>query len=378
LKPHPFPRIPFLRFERSQRQPLTPSHALTAAFHDTVDLLARPLDATLWLKLSLVCLLLGGGTPSAAFNWSLGSLPGDIGFREIMARLRETLAAHPWLIVIASVLAVGLIVGLLYLRSVFRFVLVDAILHRDVRLRASLRDTRRLGRSYFRWLLVAVMGISLALIAGGAAAFPYLRAASAAGLRSVAFWVILVAILLADVAVGLAAGLVIVLTDDLVVPIMYAEGLPVFAAWRRLTSKFKAEPGPFTVYVFIRFGVAVITSVAILFLLFPLLVGLFSGAIITGTLVVLTLHLMGLAWIWNPVTIAVGASGLAVVIGLVLAVLSVVGMPAQVLIQDFGICFIASRFPSVKALLPSSPLPEPAGDAGLAGGAEAVSAGGPS
>lgn len=371
MKAHPLRRIPFLRFERSRREPLSPAHALSAAFHDTVDILTRPLDATVWLKLSLICLLLGGGTPSAAFNWSLGSLPGNIGFRELTARLRDTLAAHTWLIAMATVAALGVVVGLLYLRSVFRFALVDAILHRSVRLRASLRETRRLGRSYFRWLLVAVIGISLALIVGGAAAFPYLRAASAAGLRSVAFWMILVAILLADVAIGLAAGLLIVLTDDFVVPIMYAEGLPVFAAWRKLASKLKAEPGPFTVYVFVRFCVAVITSAAMLFLLFPLLVGLFSGAIITGTLVVLTLHLLGLVWTWNPLTIAVSASGLAVVISLVLAVLSVVGMPAQVLIQDFGIRFIAPRFPSVEALLPPSP-PR------LAGDAEAASAGGPS
>ena len=216
-----------------------------------------------------------------------------------------------------------------------------------------------MGHSYFRWLLVAVLGISLSLIAGGAAAFPYLRAASAAGLRSMSFWVVLIAILLADVAVGLAAGLVIVLTDDFVVPVMYAERLPVFAAWRKLGLRLRAEPGPFAVYVFVRLGVAVITSVAMLFLLFPLLVGLFSGAIITGTLLVLSLHLLGLAWSWNPLTIAISASGLVVIISLLLAVLSVVGMPAQVLIQDFGICFIASRFPSVEALLPSSPPPVP-------------------
>ena len=375
MKPHPFRRIPFLRFERSRREPLSPTHALTAAFHDTVELLTHPVDAMVWLKLSLVCLLLGGGTPSAAFNWSLGSLPGNIGLKGAMDRLRDTVAAHTWLIVSAAIVAVAVILGLLYLRSVFRFVLVDAILHHQVRVRASLLETRRVSRSYFRWLLLAVVGISLALIVGGAAAFPYLRTASAAGLRSVTFWIILVTMLLADVAVGLAAGLIVVLTDDFVVPIMYAEGLPVFAAWRRLIPKLKAEPGPFTAYVFIRFLVAVITSVAMLFLLFPLLVGLFSGAIITGTLAVIAVHLLGLAWTWNAFTIAVSASGLAVVISLVLVVLSVVGMPAQVLIQDFGICFLASRFPTVEALLPSPLSPAPATDSVPAGGAEAASAG---
>jgi hypothetical protein len=42
-------------------------------------------------------------------------------------------------------------------------------------------------------------------------------------------------------------------------------------------------------------------------------------------------------------------------VSLVLVVLSVVGMPAQLLIQDFGIRFIASRCPSVEAILPPPP-----------------------
>ena len=40
---------------------------------------------------------------------------------------------------------------------------------------------------------------------------------------------------------------------------------------------------------------------------------------------------------------------------LVLAVLSVVAMPAQLFIQDFGICFIAARFSSVQAVLQALP-----------------------
>jgi hypothetical protein len=130
---------------------------------------------------------------------------------------------------------------------------------------------------------------------------------------------------------------------------MYGEQVPLLAAWRRLLPKIRREPEPFTAYIFVRFAVA--TSMATLFLLFPLLLGLFSGAILAGALVVLALHFLGFPWTWNPLTISFTAAGLGVLIGLVLIVLSVVGMPAQLLIQDFGIHFIASRSPSVVALL---------------------------
>jgi hypothetical protein len=354
-----FPNIPFLHFDRAPDAPLSATGALARAFRDMIDLLLKPLDVTRWLKLSVLCLFLGGGAPSAAFNWSLGSLPGDIGFSDLAGRVRQTVAAHVWLIAITVAAALALAVGMLYLRSVFRFVLVDAILKDEVRFRPSLRETRRAGRSYFRWLLLAVFGVTLALLAGGALFYPYLHTAAAGGVRSAAFWAMLGGILFVDVLVGLAVALVIVLTDDFVVPIMYTDRVLLVAAWRTLLPKLRAEPGPFTAYVVVRFAVAVGTSVATLLLLFPLLLGLFSGAIVAGALVVLALHLLGFLWTWNPLTVSLTVAGFSVLIGLVLIVLSVVGMPAQVLIQDFGIHFIASRFPSVAAVLPPRPAEAP-------------------
>lgn len=348
--------IPVFGPERRRSASRQATRALVEAFHDTADLLLQPVDAVRWLKLSLLCLFLGGGTPSAAFNWSLGSLPGDIGFREFVGRVRQTVAAHAWLIALAAFAGVALFVATLYLRSVFRFALVDAIARRDIRLRSSLRETHKPGRSYFLWLLGVVAAVSLSLLAGGILVYPYLKAASAEGLRSPSFWAILMVVLVVDILMGLAVALVVVLTDDLVVPIMYAEELPLPAAWAKLMPRLKAEPAAVAAYVLLRFAVAVATSVAALFLLFPLLLGLFSGAIVSGALVVLILHFLGFYWSWNPLTVSLASVGLAMLVGLVLAVLSVVAMPAQVFIQDFGMCFIAARFPSVREILQVSPV----------------------
>jgi hypothetical protein len=351
----PFRRLSFLRTERPHEAAFSATRAVTAAFHDTVDLLIKPLDAARWLKLSILCLFLGGGTPSAAFNWSLGSLPGDLGSRELAWHVRQVFAVHLWLIVLAVVLAIALLLTVLYLRSVFRFVLVDAILKREVRFRPGLKETRRMGRSYFWWLLGALVAITMILAGCGAMAYPYLRTAVAGGVRSLAFWTTLTTVLVIDILIGLMVALAIVLTDDFVVPIMYAERLTLASGWRKLAPRLKADPWGFAAYVFVRFMVAVGTSIAMLFLLFPLLLGLFSGAIISGALVVLGLRVAGFHWAWNPLTLSLTGLGFSLLIGLVLVVLSVVGMPAQVLIQDFGIRFIAPRVPSVAAVLPRTP-----------------------
>jgi hypothetical protein len=326
--------------------------ALSQAWDDTLDLLFKPLDVGRWFWLSFICLFLGGGASAAAFNWSLGSLPGDVGFDRILGPIRQYVFDHLWLIVLAATLGLSFGLGLLYLRAVFRFVLVDTLVRREVRLVSAWVETRPLGRSYFGWLLATLVLAGGALTLGAIAVFPHLRSMASNGIRSVAFWAILAVLLLVDIFVGLLLALVITLTDDLVVPIMYAEGSALLPAWKKLWESLRTEAGGFAVYVLLRFAVAVAVGAAALFFLFPILVGLFSGAIITGVLVVLGLRLVGLAWAWNSLTTALALVAVLLLIGLVFVFLSVVGMPGQVLIQNLGIRFISARVPTLEAHLP--------------------------
>ncbi len=79
------------------------------------------------------------------------------------------------------------------------------------------------------------------------------------------FSVMLVSVLGAVVVVGLIVALGITLTDDRVVPMMYAERLPLRAAWRKLWKSLRAEAGAFTVYVLLRFVVSVVVGGTVLF-----------------------------------------------------------------------------------------------------------------
>ena len=323
--------------------------ALTAAYGDTLAILLRGFNPRRWLQLSLVCLFLGGGAPSAAFNWSWGTLLHDIRFRIALDRFRGHISAHLGLVVAASVLGLGLALALLYFRSVLRFILVDSILKGgDGMLAAAFSDVRPLAHSYFLWLLGCLAAGAALLPVGVMVGMRYLRSLVAARNGSLGLSIALVLVFASLIVGTLVVGVVITLTDDLAVPIMYAERLTVFPAWRKLAETLRAEPGAFAVYILIRFGVSMLIGVVLLLLLFPLLLSLFSGSLVVAVLIVLVTRAAGFVWVWNPVTVLLASAGLALLTVVQLVLLSLIGMPGQVFLQDYGMRFIAARFPSPR------------------------------
>jgi hypothetical protein len=183
-------------------------------------------------------------------------------------------------------------------------------------------------------------------------ALPGLQAASTSGPGKLFATASLALILSLIVLLGLLVALLIMLSDDLVVPLMYADRLPLPMAWRKLWQKMCQDPTSFAVYILLRFLLSVGVSVAVLLFLVPLLVGFFSGAIIVAAVVVMALHLVGLMWVWSLPTISLALGALTLLSALLVILLSGVGMPGQVFLQDFSLRFIAARFPSLEALFP--------------------------
>jgi len=333
---------------------VSPAGAISFALDDTLRLLFRPFEVWTWAKLSLLCLFLGGSTPTAAFQWSLSALPSDFRLPELLSRSRQFVEQHPALIFLVIVLTLALGICFLYLRSVFRFVLVDSLVKRGVTLRRAWSALRGLGESYFRWLAGTLVGLAATFSLAVIVALPGVQATSATGPEKLFARASLALILSLIVLLGLAVGLLIILTDDLVVPLMYADHLPLPSAWRKLWQKMRYDPTSFAVYILLRFLLSVGVSVAVLLFLVPLLVGLFSGAIILAAVVILALHWVGLTWVWSLPTIILALGALLMLLAVLVILLSTVGMPGQVFLQDYSLRFIAARSPSLAALCSAS------------------------
>jgi hypothetical protein len=351
-------RIPqplrFVPTRRPEAGALSPIESLSPAWNETLRLLFRPFIGRRWIALSVVCLFLGGGTSTAAFQWGFTALPMDLHAAELLFRIRSVIAQHLSLIVLAVVLSLGLVLGLIYARCVLRFVLVDAVIKQDVAVGAAWKSLKSFGRSYFLWLL-GVVGAVLAVVSGATiVSFRYLSLIRAAGHPAWVASLLLVTELVAVVLIGLLVAIIITLTDDLVAPLMYADRSSLPAAWAIVWRISRRDPGTFLFYVVLRFAVSMGISIGALFVLFPILMGLSSGALVTTALVILALRMVGLAWAWNPLTIFLGVVALGLLTGLLFALLSVVGMPGQVYLQNYGIRFIASRVPSLEALCRAS------------------------
>ncbi len=349
-----FQPIRFVPTRRLEAGALSAIESLAPAWDETVRVLFRPFVGRRWIALSVVCLFLGGGTSTAAFQWGFGALPIDLHTSEFLLRIRMVIAQHLSLIVLAVVLSLGVVLGLIYARCVLRFVLIEAVIKHDISVSASWKSLESFGRSYFLWVL-GVVGTLLVMVSGVAiVSFRFLSFLRDAGHPWWIASVLLVAELVAVVFIGLFVAIMITLTDDLVAPLMYADRISLPAAWGIVWELSRRDHRTFVFYLALRFALSMGISIAALFVLFPVLMGLSSGVLVIAALGILALRIVGLAWAWNPVTIVLGGLALGIFTVLLFVLLSVVGMPGQVYLQNYGVRFIASRVPSLGALCRAS------------------------
>jgi hypothetical protein len=323
--------------------------ALRHAWCNTISLLFRPFHARRWIKLGILCLFLGGGAPSVALNWPLGMLPPDISLSALLERVRVGLANHAWLALPVVLLGLAVGLSLFYVRSLGRFVLVDSILRREVRIRQAWVCNRGLGRSYFGFLVGALVILGSLFALTALALFPYLQSWSSE--RTAWFPAIVAGLLGSVVLVGALLALGITLTDDFVVPTMYADRAPLLHGWRELLRLMSREPATFGIYILVRIGLSVVSGALVLFLLFPMLLAILSGAMLAKAMGAFALSVLGLVWAWNPGTLALAVAGVGLLSTMLFSALSLAQMPVQIFLQDFGIEFIGSSVPSLAALL---------------------------
>ncbi len=255
---------------------------------------------------------------------------------------------------IAAAMVVGLI--FIYLNSIFRFVLFDSVLHRHCSISQAWRKWHRAGVRFFLWQLVFqfVVWLFLLFLIG----VPMAVALAAGWLTNPRAHIgplVLTAILFLSLfAIFILLSVVVqVLAKDFLVPLMALDDLDFADGWHRLLAMMGREKGRFTVYLLLKLVLSIaatiifsiIAIVPILFVVVPGVVAVLAGKAAGMGLSVATISLL----------IILGTS-LAL---LLLYLIALVCVPGTVFFPAYALHFLASRYPTLNALLNPAPTPAP-------------------
>jgi hypothetical protein len=335
--------------------------------------LFRPFRWDRWARLALVTLLSGemSGGGGCNFTWPQSHGGRSSGFLALVSPGAEKVLAMLPVILLLVIAAVAFLLLLIYIHSVFRFVLLDSVLYDRCELRAGWRRWQPQGISYFLWLIcfVLVTVLGLAVLVGTPVALAWAHGAFREPKQHL-FLLIAggVLLFLLVFAYFVAAAVVGLFAKDFLVPMMALENLRVMEAWRRFIPMLEADKGGYAVYVLMKVVLAM--GAVILFGIIALL-ALLALLIPLGTLALgLYLIWVGVGLHWNLVTIiAAGLLG-AVVLATVIYAMGFVFTPATIFFQAYVLHFFAGRYPLLGNLMtspphgelgPSAPAPAPAG-----------------
>jgi hypothetical protein len=149
--------------------------AIAPAFETTKRLLFQPFRFRKWARLAIITLLsgeVGGSGNNFGTNYNFPTTPSDTD-KDLVSSF---FAAQPWdwlmqnlvWVAIIAAAAFGLFLVLLYINSVFRFLLFDAVLSDRTELGEGWGRWQEPGTSYFYWQLgfTVAMGGAFGLAVG--------------------------------------------------------------------------------------------------------------------------------------------------------------------------------------------------------------------
>lgn len=257
------------------------------------------------------------------------------------------------LIMLAVLIVIVLGFVLLYINSVFRFMLFDSVLRRECSISEGWRRWHRAGGRFFLWQLVFQIsaGMFFAFLIG----VPLAMAATAGWITNplehvgrLAGGVIL--LIGAVLIFALLAAAVQVLARDFLVPIMALEGLDFADGWSRLLALIRPEPGTYVVYLLLKLALAILA--AILFAIISVI------PILAIVLPVVTAVLLGKSagLVWSVTTISLAVIfGTMLLLG-VIYLIALVSVPAIVFFPAYAMYFLAARYPNLNLLLNPRPV----------------------
>ncbi len=346
--------------------------AISPAFQLAKVNLFKPFRWSFWWRVALLGLFTGEMSSGGGCNFNIPSnwppRQGGDQHLALLSRPFPNIDPHMLWVLIPTLIVAGtvLMLVLVYVSSVLRFVLLEAVLNGQIRIREAWERWNDQGVRYFGFQL-ALMFVFFALAAAIFIPFVLITGLSAikggsAGLGAAVGAVFL--FFLAFLLLLIPYMAVHVLAKDFAVPVMALEGTTFGQAWRKVWSMVKGEFGSvlgyFGMKIVLTIGAGVIFGIigAIVLIVILLPVG---GA---GFLAVLAGKSAGLGWNLYTITLAV-CLGIIVVL-IVLSVIALISVPVAMFFPAYALYFFAGRYQPLHDRLfpapPPAPEPPPAPD----------------
>jgi hypothetical protein len=356
--------------------PLTATECVSPAIEHAKQQLFKPFQFGQWTRLAFVGLLAGEmatGSCGGGGGWNRPhSQSGGDQFLSVAPPIFDPSKLGPYLgiIILVALLVCVLILVLMYVNSVFRFILLQSVVQKRCSVSEGWRRWQRQGRRFFLWQLVyqLVLGIGFAILIGIplgiAAVMGWLQQPKAHLAPLILGGIIVVGVLLTFFLIAICIH---VLAKDFLVPLMAYDDLDFADGWSRLLAMMKTERGNYIVYLLLKLGLSIaafiLFGIASFFVILLFLIPV--GGV--GILAVLIGKSAGVGW--TPGTIALGAVFVAVAVLALMYIVALISVPAIVFFPAYSIYFFAARYPALDALLhprateppPLPPLPQPIG-----------------
>ncbi|MBN2734177.1 MAG: hypothetical protein JXQ82_04890 [Methanomicrobiaceae archaeon] len=221
---------------------------------DKTKLLLWPFNRSIWLRIALISLFLGGFSSFNPFQFKTG--PQDMPFSAFGSEV--FLNELPlFLIIVAIIILIALIFT--YISNVFQFLFVDCLSKKEFAIRKYFRENMGRGARLFGFeiliglLFSAILAVIIVLMFGGIT-----------DTFTAPNFGFIISMFLAIFLLCIPFGIILLFTIDFVVPIMLKEQCGVLEGWKKCWKVLQKDLWQTIIYLIMRIILAIVTSILML------------------------------------------------------------------------------------------------------------------
>ena len=228
-----------------------------------------------------------------------------------------------------------------WLSARFNFIFLELITQRDVRVKEAFRKYKRLGNSYFKWMVGFGLSSMVGLLSGAALIAFSVWAAKWFLLIIIPFLIFLIGVL----------GIIMMLVHDFVLPMMYQDGSQILETVKKFISS-KPSWKDLIVYALLKLGFGILSGLLVLFVSF--LVG--AGALLVGLLIGFAgSFLAGILSFLKPLFFLAGILLFLLTIFIVIILIGLITLPIPVFFRTLALAYFPRIIKSYNLLaIPTS------------------------